>query len=786
MTKSERFRVAVLCLLVGWFYLWTVRSTGAEWVREEHRRDYYNLLIDGWIEGQLHMKVEVPAELLALKNPYDPGERRPGLGLHDASFYRGKYYVYFGVAPAVTLMLPWRVVTGADMPLPYAVLIFVYGGFLASVALFGAVRRRYFPESGWLVHTLGVLTLGLAGAGLVLLRRPDMWELPIGGGYCFAMLALLGVWRSAHAATPAGRRRWLAGAATLLGLAIASRPTYLFALPMFAAPWVLGWRLEGRLPWRDMMASVVPLALVGAAMAWHNWARFDHPLQFGQAYQFSLDYESKLPHFAPSYVPFNVNAHFLAPAEWGRYFPFIRPGKLGEAPIGYTIHRGDVYGVLASYPLAGLALLAPLALRRRLDGERRALGAWLGATALLCGGAAAVMLSFFSCLSRYQVDFMPAFMVLATVGLLAAERAVRGAWRWPAGLAAGLAGTYGAAFGVLFSFQFDGMLRENNAALADELARTFNRVPAWFERLGGVNFGPVELTVRWATLPAGGEETVARIGRGPQEDRVIVRHLGGGRAQFGLAPAGAAERMGRPVALAAGQAHRVRVTLASVYPPRAHPFFAGWRPEEIRATLRRAEIAVDGETVLRDYLRLERAGTGEVRLERAEAWRRLPPERGAPSAENPLAGGGATLRLQVRFKAQAAGTREPLVVTGRTGAGEIFAVEHLAGGEVRFVLDSWGQPMRASPPRKIDFAAVHDLEVTMAALATVDDATLLSGGRAGPLRVRLDGATVWEDHTDYHAAEHAEVYVGRNPIGGTSCGPVFAGDVLAAERVRRE
>ncbi len=786
MTKSERFRVAVLCALVGWFYLWTVRSTGVEWVREEHRRDYYNLLIDGWLEGQLHMKVDVPAELLALRNPYDPGQRRPGLGLHDASFYRGKYYVYFGVAPAVTLMLPWRVVTGADMPLPYAVLVFVYGGFLATAAIFYAVRRRYFPESGWLVESVGVLTLGLAGAGLVLLRRPDMWELPIGGGYCFAMWALFAVGRSVHAATPAGRRRWLAGAATLLGLAVASRPTYLFTVPLFAAPWAAAWWSERRLPWRDIGAAVVPLALVGAAMAWHNWARFDHPLQFGQAYQFSLDYESKLPHFAPSYVPFNVNAHFLAAAEWRRYFPFIRPGDLGSAPVGYTIHRGDVYGVLASYPVACLALLAPLALRRRPDGERRALGAWLAATGLLCGGAGAVMLSFFSCLSRYQVDFMPAFMVLATVGLLAAERAVAGRWRRPAGLAAGLAGAYGVGFGVLFSFQFDGMLRENNAALADDLARTFNRVPAWFERIGGTTYGPVEFTVRWATLPTGGEETLARIGRAPQEDRVIVRHLGGGRAQFGLAAADAAERMGTPVQLAPGAAHRVRVAIASLYPPRAHPYFAGRTAAEIRATLRRAEIAVDGATVLRDYLRLERAGAGEVRPERAEAWRRVADDAGARPPENPLAGAGDTLRLRVRFSPPATGLREPLVVTGRTGAGELLALEHLEGGEVRFVLDSWGQPMRASPARRIDFAAVHTLEVTLAALATVDDATLVSGGLAGPVRVRLDGEVVWEEHTDYHPAEHAEVYVGRNPIGGTSCGPRFAGEILAAERVRRE
>src|SRR5687767_2582382 len=82
----ERVLLFGLCILIGAFYVWTVRSSGDPWEFGQEQRDYYNRLIDGYLEGQLHMKVEVPPALLALKNPYDPGERPPGLGLHDASF----------------------------------------------------------------------------------------------------------------------------------------------------------------------------------------------------------------------------------------------------------------------------------------------------------------------------------------------------------------------------------------------------------------------------------------------------------------------------------------------------------------------------------------------------------------------------------------------------------------------------------------------------------------------------------------------------------------------------
>src|SRR5688500_8282055 len=91
----ERILIVALCAIIGWFHVWTVRSSGDPWKFGREQKDYYNLLIDGWLDGQLHMKVVVPPELLALKDPYDPTLRPPDLGLHDASFYNGKYYLYF-------------------------------------------------------------------------------------------------------------------------------------------------------------------------------------------------------------------------------------------------------------------------------------------------------------------------------------------------------------------------------------------------------------------------------------------------------------------------------------------------------------------------------------------------------------------------------------------------------------------------------------------------------------------------------------------------------------------
>ncbi|MFM8336206.1 MAG: hypothetical protein ACKODK_11645, partial [Opitutaceae bacterium] len=486
----ERVLVAALCAAVGWFYVWTVRSSGDPWKFGLEQRDYYNLLIDGWLDGQLHLKVAVPEALLKIKDPYDPTQRPPGLALHDASFFDGKYYLYFGAAPVVTLMLPFRLWSGIDLPLAVAVLIFVYGGFLVSVALFLEVRRRYFPEAGVWIIGPGVMALGLAGLGPVLLRRPHMWELPIGAGSCFALLALFCVWRSLHPARPvlvrALRRRsgdlqgvgalgpadlrirawWFAGAGLCLGLAVASRPTYLIAGPMLAVPLFAWWREERRLPWSPLLAALLPLLLVGSAMAWHNHARFGHPLQFGQAYQFSLDYESKMAHFRLTHAPFNVWRYFFSVADWSPSFPFIRPAALPPKPPGFGGHD-DVYGLFTNLPFACLALAAPLALWRRERGERAALGTWLGVTLVLFAALAGTLVIFFGSLARYQSDFAPALMLLAAVGWLATARWLGvifpRAGRSAVAVAAGAAGLFSAGFAILYSLQLNGLFAASNA-----------------------------------------------------------------------------------------------------------------------------------------------------------------------------------------------------------------------------------------------------------------------------------------------------------------------------------
>ena len=136
--REQILRGAALLLIAAVIasYFWTIDTSRSELRPIDGRRDdYFNLLAHGFLKGHLYIDKAVREALLRLPNPYDPALRPPGLALHDASLYNGHYYIYWGAAPVVTLLLPFICLTGHDLPIEYAVAWFVCLNYLILCAL---------------------------------------------------------------------------------------------------------------------------------------------------------------------------------------------------------------------------------------------------------------------------------------------------------------------------------------------------------------------------------------------------------------------------------------------------------------------------------------------------------------------------------------------------------------------------------------------------------------------------------------------------------------------------
>ncbi len=429
-----------------WFFHWTVRTSGG--FNPPGEEDYYNFLVRGWRSGHLHMSKVPSPEMLKLSDPYDPAQNGPHR-LADASFYEGRYYLYFGAVPAALVMWPYYLVTGRELGTTTTIYLFAVVGFLAAAGLYLRIRREFFPLSGAWTAPLGVGVLAFGSHVLALQRRPLVWELPIVTAYAFTMLGLL--FFSFLIRRPA--LRYAVGAGLCIGLAMAARPTYLFAALALLPPLWWLWRQNEA---RAVFFSLIAALLVGpsAALA-HNYARFGNALEFGQNYQLTSIYESKAEHFRLSYLRHNIGLYYFQRPEWTPTFPYISAATRRDGPAGYLgAWNEPVGGIFFTLPFLAIAPAALCAMRRKTRREE-ALSVMTAGIALGFVGMAAVTCGFFLSTPRYMADFTPLLALLACIGLLLLEQCTaRSRWKFAVHGALGVLGLVTVLSGVLMSFDY--------------------------------------------------------------------------------------------------------------------------------------------------------------------------------------------------------------------------------------------------------------------------------------------------------------------------------------------
>jgi len=269
---------AITAAAVIAFYVWTTASAGSPFQWTGIKTDYYNLLTDGFLAHHLYLKLAPAPGLVALADPLDP-VANARYRVNDMSLYRGKYYMYFGPVPVLTLFLPWRLVTGRGLPEDLAALIYVIAGYIFTLLLLFLLLDRHGIQPSRILGAAATVTLGLGTYGVVILRNPNVYGVAIaagyaffaGGAYCFARLML----------TDKPNHRLAAMAGIWIGLTPGCRPHYVFVALVLCVAYV--WRLRrqrGEAVW-----FYAPIAICGVSLLWYNFARFGNPLEFGTNYQ---------------------------------------------------------------------------------------------------------------------------------------------------------------------------------------------------------------------------------------------------------------------------------------------------------------------------------------------------------------------------------------------------------------------------------------------------------------------------------------------------------------------
>lgn len=420
----------------------------------------YNLLVQGFRAGQLNLKMPVPPELRGVTNyyaPLNPADNSVYIkGATDFSYYQGKMYLYYGVTPVLVLFWPYAALTGHYLPDQGAVVAFFALGFFIAAALLRDIGRRYFPEAN---ISMVVACLFVSGLAMALAVYCDVNEAAVTCGFAFMMLALAAIWQAMH--SPKRGIWWLLLASLAYGLAAGARPSLVFGIVVLLIPVVQArYKASEQSPCQHVglfLAAVIPAMLVGLGLMLYNDRRFGNPYEFGWHYQLDQFYRPiSTKQFSLHYVWFNFQYYFLETPRLNSHLPFLQPRLLYPVPVGYDPGaRVDYGGILSNYPLVFLVSAVPLVWRKKP----------VEAGVPLCWLVAALFLLFVTCGSviwlfctstiRYELDFLPALLLLACVGVFGLESALADLplWRRRARWGLGVLLAWSVVFDLMISME---------------------------------------------------------------------------------------------------------------------------------------------------------------------------------------------------------------------------------------------------------------------------------------------------------------------------------------------
>lgn len=391
-------------------------------------------------------------ELLdAMENPYNSSARRAvfrNTGVYyswDTAYYKGHYYVYFGVVPVLLFYLPYYLLTGADLSTIWVAILcgtlIVIGAFMFLRALI----RRYFPKTPFAVYLLLSILFGNCTGLLSSAVIPSFYSVPVHLALAFALFAL-SLWLSAA-------RRWteavgaaplpaaddcfapgstrggaasvdlrIAAGALLAALVAGCRPQFLVCSALAAPILLPPARREARraVTVRRVLFFALPYLAVALPLMYYNYVRFGSPFDFGANYNLTTN---DMPHrgWKPDRLADGYFAYLFCLPRLTLRFPFLQDTDFKPIYLGKTILEPVYGGVL---PLAPF-LWSLFGFRRVWTGLREKRLLWLALLPLLLSLIViAADTEMAGLVSRYAEDFqLLLYLSAALVFLTGLERA---------------------------------------------------------------------------------------------------------------------------------------------------------------------------------------------------------------------------------------------------------------------------------------------------------------------------------------------------------------------------
>jgi hypothetical protein len=370
--------------------------------------NFYNAQAFAFKKGGIAFPYEPSDKLKNFDSTYDNTALKKSLShekndyIMDLSYYKGRYYMYFGITPILTFYLPFYYAAGKFIPDSVAVLFFSTAAFIAAFIILNKLLSVFAPSRDFVLEFLKTLALGLSSLFVFIISYPRVYEAAISSGVFFGLLSYLFL---LFFLKNKNKSIFLFFSGLSAALAVGCRPFYVLAI--FAQIFVFVDFKEIKSKYKIYVSYFVPIFIYAVFLAAYNYIRFDSPFEFGAKYQLAnVDMYS-----------WKITAGYVAGAV--KNFLFLKPIPVIDFPyvlfekvlIRNSLPEACV-GLIYTAPFCAMAVTGFSYFKSKsIAPEYKK----FTASIFLCGAMILLVVSSVGNLYRYMVDFSVYFIIPSIV-----------------------------------------------------------------------------------------------------------------------------------------------------------------------------------------------------------------------------------------------------------------------------------------------------------------------------------------------------------------------------------
>lgn len=356
----DKFRfkkiIIIAFTIINVLILFFVVNIKDEYVHSQ-TKNQYEKISESILDGKVYLNEKVSDKLRNMKNPYDTNLRKEShtKALWDHAFFKGKYYVYFGIVPVMLFYIPCHLLFGTYPPMYLLVFLCVSVTIIMFMLLLYNLIKKYFKKTSFVLYIM-LCTLFTYGFGSIFfLRTPNIYYLPIACGIMFSISAIY-FWMKSIGKNKINKKYLFFGS-LCMALVAGCRPQLLInaflSIPIFYDK-IKEDGLKNNL--KNIFIYIVPFIMVGIALMFYNYIRFGSFLDFGANYNLTTNDMTKRG--------FKIDRTFLGlfyllfiPLKIGCNFPFLQEQFIETNYMGITISEPITGSILAACPLLIISFL---------------------------------------------------------------------------------------------------------------------------------------------------------------------------------------------------------------------------------------------------------------------------------------------------------------------------------------------------------------------------------------------------------------------------------------------